>query len=73
MLAADRFATDFEGTVPAGSYFFMGDNRNDSEDSRFAAVGYVAERNLVGPARWIWLNWRIPGWPDPRRIGMRIR
>ncbi|HLK71687.1 MAG TPA: signal peptidase I [Steroidobacteraceae bacterium] len=73
MLAADRFATDFEGTVPAGSYFFMGDNRNDSEDSRFAAVGYVAERYLVGPARWIWLNWRIPGWPDPGRIGMRIR
>jgi signal peptidase I len=73
LFAADRWATDFEGTVPAGSYFFMGDNRNDSEDSRFAAVGYVPEHYLVGPARLIWLNWRIPGWPDVKRIGVRIR
>lgn len=73
MFAPDRWATDFDGTVPANSYFFMGDNRNDSEDSRFAAVGYVPARNIVGPARLIWLNWRVPGWPDVRRIGMRIR
>ena len=73
MFARDRWATDFDGIVPADSYFFMGDNRNDSEDSRFAAVGYVPARNIVGPARLIWLNWRVPGWPDVRRIGMRIR
>ena len=73
MFAPDRWVTDFDGTVPADSYFFMGDNRNDSEDSRFAAVGYVPARNIVGPARLIWLNWRVPGWPDLGRIGMRIR
>jgi signal peptidase I len=73
MFAVDRLAKDFEGTVPPGNYFFMGDNRNDSEDSRFAAVGYVPARNLVGPARLIWLNWALPGWPDVRRIGVRIR
>ena len=73
MFARDRWITDFDGIVPAGSYFFMGDNRNDSEDSRFGAVGYVPAQNLVGPARFIWLNWRLPGWPDLGRIGMRIR
>ena len=73
MFAANREARDFDAIVPPGQYFFMGDNRNDSEDSRFAAVGFVPEQNLVGPATRIWMNWRIPGWPDWHRIGMRIR
>jgi len=73
MFAATRFAADYEGTVPAGHYFFMGDNRNDSEDSRFQKVGFVPDKYLVGRAVRIWMNWRLPGWPDWRRIGMRVQ
>src|SRR5580698_240602 len=73
MFAPTRFAADFEGTVPADQYFFMGDNRNDSEDSRFQKVGFVPDEYLVGRAVRIWMNWRLPGWPDWRRIGMRVQ
>jgi signal peptidase I len=72
MFAANRWATDFNGVVPAGHYFFMGDNRNDSEDSRFQAVGFVPAENLIGHARRIWMNWRFSDWPNLHRIGMRI-
>jgi signal peptidase I len=73
MLAPERRATDFDAVVPPGHYYFMGDNRNDSEDSRFDAVGFVPEQNLVGRAAFIWLNWAFPSSPQWRRIGTRIR
>ena len=73
MLAQNRYASDFDGVVPANHYFFMGDNRNDSEDSRFAEVGFVPEDHLVGHAIRIWMNWRIPGWPQLGRIGTPLR
>jgi signal peptidase I len=73
MFAPARFAADFEGTVPADHYFFMGDNRNDSEDSRFQKVGFVPDEYLVGRAIRIWMNWRLTGWPDWQRIGTRVQ
>jgi signal peptidase I len=72
MLAKNRMSTDYDSVVPPGNYFFMGDNRNDSEDSRFAQVGFVPDKNLDGRAMLIWMNWQIPGWPIWHRFGTKI-
>jgi len=60
-----------EGTwkVPDGYYFAMGDNRDNSLDSRF--WGFVPEANLVGKALVIWMNW--DDGVDFGRIGTLIK
>jgi signal peptidase I len=56
-----------EFTVPSGSFFALGDNRGNSLDSRFDAVGYVPFANVIGIVRTIYWS------AEPSRLLSRVQ
>lgn len=60
--ACDYTYDKFTCVVPEGHYFMMGDNRDNSADSRY--WGFVPDRNIVGKAFVVWMNFG-----DIKRVG----
>lgn len=70
------FDNTAEFIVPVGHYFMMGDNRDNSRDSRSSSVGFVPLENFIGEAQFLFFShdysasiWEIWSWPSAIRLG----
>ncbi len=72
LITANGNNGEMEFTVPKGTYFAVGDNRDNSNDSRY--WGPVPEENLVGKAFLVWMHFNLKnGGIEWSRIGDRIK
>jgi len=67
----ERYDNTGEYVVPADHYFMMGDNRDNSQDSRTPLVSYVPFENFIGRAEFLFFShadtsgfWEIGKWPE---------
>jgi len=70
-----HFDNTKEFVVPEGHYFMMGDNRDNSRDSRSSSVGFVPLENFIGEARFLFFShdssayiWELWKWPSAIRF-----